>query len=234
MENNESGVLIIDKPKDITSSRVVSIVKRTICAKKVGHAGTLDPIATGVLICCINNATKLSSQFLQSNKIYEAVLHLGIETDTQDLTGKITGECRVPELTENKITNVFKSFEGEGEQIPPIYSALKHNGVPLYKLARKGIAIQKEKRRIFLKNINVISIDLPYIKFEVECSGGTYIRTLCSDIGKKLDCLGHMKELKRTMAGGFFTREAITLEELKQFYNNGTWTQKLVKTFSNK
>jgi len=216
MQNELSGILVIDKPADITSAKVVARVKELIGAKKAGHTGTLDPFATGVLVCCINRATKLARFFLHGNKTYEAVLHLGVETDTQDSTGKITATSDNVEFSEETIRSVFKSFEGTIEQHPPVYSALKYKGVPLYKLARRGKPVQKPARRVYIKYIKILETNLPSIRFVVSCSAGTYIRTLCSDIGASLGSGGHLKGLRRVESSGFTISEARTLPELEK------------------
>jgi len=198
MRYDLNKILVIDKPANITSAKVVACVKELVGAKKAGHAGTLDPFATGVLVCCINRATKLSSFFLHGHKTYEAVLHLGIETDTQDLT-----------------------FEGVIEQHPPVYSALKHKGVPLYKHARRGKPVQKPARSVQVSCINILDMTLPLIRFVVSCSAGTYIRTLCADIGTSLGSGGHLKELRRIESSGFTISEAITLSELEKLVLSG-------------
>jgi len=212
MSLDHHGFVVIDKPENMSSARVVSHVKRMLGVKKVGHAGTLDPFATGVMICCINRATRLARFFLGGDKKYEALLHLGIETDTQDATGNRISERQVPDCSEAEIQDVFGSFTGPLDQIPPVYSALKHKGVPLYKHARRGKPIQKPARQIEVLALNITEIRLPYIQFEVICSAGTYIRTLGADIGNTLGCGGHLKTLRRTQSSGFSITDAMTLE----------------------
>ncbi|MBN1930350.1 MAG: tRNA pseudouridine(55) synthase TruB [Desulfobacterales bacterium] len=216
MANESDGVIVIDKPVNITSAKVVAIVKQALNAKKVGHTGTLDPFATGVLICCINRATRIARFFLNGDKKYKAVLHLGVETDTQDSTGTITETCDKINFSKNNIQSVCKQFEGEIEQLPPIFSALKHKGIPLYKLARSGKPLQKPARPVFISYIKICKINLPFIDIEVSCSAGTYIRTLCADIGSALGCGGHLKALRRIESCGFTINEAMTLPEFKQ------------------
>ena len=215
MHNGISGILIVDKTAGISSAKVVARVKTLLKAKKVGHTGTLDPFATGVLVCCINRATKLARFFLRGNKKYEAVLRLGIETDTQDPTGNITRVCNPGKFSEETIKSVFKRYEGTLTQVPPVYSALKYKGVPLYKLARRNEPVQKPARKISVIDLEIRDIQLPTIRFEVFCSAGTYIRTLCADIGAALGCGGHLKELRRIESSGFTIKQAITLEELE-------------------
>jgi len=223
-----SGLFIIDKPAGMTSARVVSILKKLSGAKKAGHTGTLDPFATGVLICCINEATKISRFFLSGNKKYTARLCLGVETDTQDFTGKVISTCGEFDFPEKVIQSAFKKFEGAIEQFPPAYSALKHKGVPLYRLARKGQPVQKPARKVHIFDIKIIETDLPEIVFDVSCSGGTYIRTLCADIGKTLGCGGHLKELRRIESCGFDIREALTIEAIEKLTSDGNLSDRMI------
>ncbi len=215
MQHELSGIVIVDKPAGITSAKVVARVKKLFGARKAGHTGTLDPFATGVLVCCINRATKLARFFLHGKKKYQAVLGLGVETDTQDSTGTVTFTCDTFGLSERTIRTVFKQFEGTIEQLPPVYSALKHKGVPLYKLARSGKPTQKPARRVSISHIEIREINLPLIHFEVSCSAGTYIRTLCADIGASLGCGGHLKALRRIESSEFTISDAVALSELE-------------------
>ncbi len=210
-----SGVIVVDKPPGITSAKAVARVKKLLKARKAGHTGTLDPFATGVLVCCINRATKLSRFFLHGKKKYEAILHLGIETDTQDSTGTVTDICKTVEFSKETIQSAFSRFEGTIKQLPPVYSALKHKGIPLYKLARSKKPVQKPARPVSIITLKILEIHLPTIRFEVFCSAGTYIRTLCADIGASLGCGGHLKELRRIESSGFTIADAVTLEELE-------------------
>jgi tRNA pseudouridine55 synthase len=212
-----NGILIIDKPVGVTSAKVVSIVKKALGAKKVGHAGTLDPFAEGLLICCVNQATRLADFLLHGTKKYVAELKLGEETDTQDLTGTMISRAKPENYLPQTLHAVFKAFEGPIEQLPPVYSALKHKGVPLYKLARNGKPVQKPPRKVEIYSIDILDISLPLIRFEVSCSAGTYIRTLGSDIGKMLGCGAHLNALKRTATSGFTLDQAVSLSALKNF-----------------
>jgi tRNA pseudouridine55 synthase len=223
-----SGILVVDKPAGISSAKVVAIVKKGLSAKKVGHTGTLDPFATGVLVCCINKATKLAKFFLRGKKKYTALIHLGVETDTQDSTGIIISKSNKINFSEKLIRSVFKRFEGKIEQFPPVFSALKHKGVPLYKLARKGKPVQKPARTVFISYLDILNINLPCVRFEVVCSSGTYVRTLCSDIGKSLGCGGHLKELRRTESSQFSIRDAVTVFELEELAKCGELSQRLI------
>jgi len=213
--SDKNGLVVIDKPVGITSATVVAIVKKALNAKKVGHAGTLDPFAEGVLICCVNQATRLADFLLPGTKKYIAELKLGEETDTQDLTGTVTSTMEPKNYSIQTLKKVFNAFEGPFEQLPPVYSALKHKGVPLYKLARSGNPVQKPPRQVEIYSITILDIELPFIRFEVSCSAGTYIRTLAADIGKMLGCGGHLNALKRTASSGFTLDQAVSLSALK-------------------
>jgi tRNA pseudouridine55 synthase len=215
-----NGIIVIDKPGNISSAGVVRFVKKTLNADKIGHAGTLDPFAEGVLICCLNQATRLAGFLLQAKKKYAAVLKLGEETDTQDFTGTIVSTAKPVDVSPQAIENVFNEFAGPIEQLPPVYSALKHKGVPLYKLARRGRPMQKPPRRVQIYNISIQEIALPLVHFEVTCSAGTYIRTLCADIGKSLGCGGHLTALKRLESSGFTLNQAVSMPELEKLRNS--------------
>jgi tRNA pseudouridine55 synthase len=223
-----NGIIVIDKPENITSARVVASVKKTLKARKVGHAGTLDPFAEGVLICCVNQATRLAGFLLHGKKKYVAVLKLGEETDTQDLTGTVVSTGKPFNFSRETIQTVFKGFQGLIDQLPPIYSALKHRGVPLYKLARRGKPVQKPPRRVEVYRSTILDIDLPFIRFEVSCSAGTYIRTLGADIGRALGCGGHLHALKRTESSGFTLDQAISLSDLQEMVNGANLPEKMI------
>jgi len=199
----------------MTSAGVVSRVKKILNAKKVGHTGTLDPFATGVLICCINRATRLARFLLGGKKKYQALLQLGTETDTQDATGQIISEQQTAAIAETEIRTVFRNFRGSLEQMPPAYSALKHRGVPLYKHARRGKPIQKPARQIVIYDLHILEVRWPFIRFETICSAGTYIRTLGADIGRALGCGGHLRALRRIESAGFSLADAMTLPQLE-------------------
>lgn len=227
MQDELNGLLIIDKYAGITSAKAVSLVKKLFGFRKVGHAGTLDPFATGILVCGINKATRLATFLLKGEKKYSAVLYLGVETDTQDATGTVISASDNVVFSEKEIKSVFNRFIGYVEQIPPVYSALKYKGVPLHKLARSGKAVLKPARRIYISHIEIKNIFLPLIHFEVSCSGGTYIRTLCSDIGKCLGCGGHLKALRRTESSGFTVSDALTLPQLEMLAAADDYPQNL-------
>jgi len=212
----------------MSSARVVAIVKQTLKAAKAGHAGTLDPFAEGVLVCCINQATRLAGFLLHGPKKYAAELKLGQETDTQDLTGAVVSTAGVGEYSQQTIQSVADSFKGFIEQVPPVYSALKHKGVPLYKLARRGQPVQKPPRQVQIYDICVTGVDLPYIHFEVSCSAGTYIRTLGADIGRELGCGGYLSALKRIESSGFALDQAISLSAFKDLAGRGSLSAKMI------
>jgi tRNA pseudouridine55 synthase len=223
-----SGIVAVDKPKNISSAKVVAHVKRLLSAKKAGHAGTLDPFAEGVLVCCINDATRLARFLLAGNKTYEATLKLGIDTDTQDSTGSVTVVSREVDCPHETIRSVVKQFEGRIEQQPPVFSALKHKGTPLYKLARQGTPVQKPARSVHIASIQIIEIDLPLVRFKVCCSAGTYIRTLCADIGRQLGCGGHLFALKRLESSGFKIQQAVSLPVLEKLVSAGEYSRFIV------
>ena len=208
-----NGVINIYKPKGMTSHDVVSKIRKISGIKKVGHTGTLDPDAKGVLPICIGKATKLADMLTFSDKRYTALLRLGVVTDTQDLTGNVLFEREVS-VTKEEFLNATKKFVGEIEQIPPMYSAVKIGGKKLYELARKGIEVERKPRKITIYGINVLSFDGKDAKLDISCSKGTYIRTLCHDIGDLLGCGGCMAELVRTQSSIFKAEDAVSLDEL--------------------
>ncbi|WP_291584323.1 tRNA pseudouridine(55) synthase TruB [Clostridium sp. UBA6640] len=209
------GILNIYKPTKITSFDVVRIIRKLTNEKKVGHCGTLDPEACGVLPICIGKATKAIDYIMENNKVYVAELKLGEVTDTYDIEGKVIRQCDV-NVTEEEVIEAVYSFKGNIKQVPPMYSALKVNGKRLYELAREGIEIEREARNITIHDIKVLEINLPYVKVEVNCSKGTYIRSLCYDIGEKLGCGAMMSALERTATGKFTKENSINIESLNK------------------
>ena len=209
------GVLIINKPKGYTSHDIVNIVKKELNTPKVGHAGTLDPNATGVLPILIGNATKISKYLIEHDKIYIAELQLGEKSSTGDLEGEIVEKKEIPKLDIEEINNVLKSFLGKQQQIPPIYSAIKINGKKAYEYARKGNKLKIEPREIEIMNISLIKFQNNVITFEVKCSKGTYIRVLCEDIAEKLGTVGLMKNLCRIRVNDFDLENSYTLDDVK-------------------
>ncbi|MFW2365678.1 MAG: tRNA pseudouridine(55) synthase TruB [Desulforhopalus sp.] len=221
LQKLEAGVFLIDKPAGISSFGVVSRMRRILGLKKVGHAGTLDPFATGLLIICAGRpATKLISRFMEGEKEYLATLLLGEETETLDTEGEITSRIPVGNIPALKIESCLRTFEGIQMQVPPAYSALKHKGKPLYYYARKGIQITKEPRQIEISIVERIddgidlSGDTAELGIRVVCSKGTYIRTLASDIGKSLGCGAHLKQLRRTKSGCFSVDDSLSWRDL--------------------
>lgn len=208
-----NGIINIYKEKGFTSHDVVAKMRGILKQKKIGHTGTLDPDAVGVLPVCMGSATKLCDMLTDRDKEYIAGLRLGVTTDTQDMTGTVLSEQPVT-VTEDEIRDIIRSFEGEYEQIPPMYSALKVNGKKLYELARKGQEVERKPRPVTIYETEILSVELPMIYIRVACSKGTYIRTLCHDIGMKAGCGGAMASLERTKAGSFLKETAITLDEL--------------------
>nr|HID59881.1 tRNA pseudouridine(55) synthase TruB [Desulfobacterales bacterium] len=222
------GILVVNKPTGISSAGVVARVKKILKAKRVGHTGTLDPFATGILICCLNRATRLASLLVQGKKRYEAVLRLGVRTDTQDLTGEVISVERNISFKESEIYSAFERFRGKILQTPPPFSALKHRGVPLYKLARKGSYVEKPPRTVFIYESNILEIALPDIRFEVLCSHGTYVRALCADIGDALGCGGHLAGLCRTENAGFTLKDSSTLEEIEELASKDRIEERII------
>ena len=208
-----NGFLLVNKGPGITSSRVVQIVKKKFQLKKVGHLGTLDPMATGLLIIALNRATKFASLLLQSDKSYRAEVTLGIQTDTDDAEGETISSKKV-DITELEIKETLLTFLGASYQLPPDYSALKHKGKPMYKYARDGIKVEKAERKIFIKNIQNILIEIPKVSFDISCSKGTYIRSIARDLGAKLGCGAHLSGLIRTSQEKFMLSDACSLDDI--------------------
>ncbi len=215
-----NGIINIYKEKGFTSFDVVAKMRGILKVKKIGHTGTLDPDATGVLPVCIGNATKLVEFLADHDKEYIAELLLGVSTDTQDMTGTVLKEVPVS-VSEEEVRNVVQSFVGEYMQIPPMYSALKVNGKKLYELARAGQEVERKARPVTFHEIEIVSMELPMVTLRVVCSKGTYIRTLCHDIGEKLGCFGAMKSLLRTRVGNFSKENAVTLTQLEAYRDCG-------------
>ncbi len=217
----QDGILLIDKEKGRSSFDSIRMGRRILKCKRMGHAGTLDPFATGLLILLLGQGTKLSPYIMGGRKRYRAEIRLGIETDTYDSTGLITKEMPVPELTEERILKEIAGFTGVIEQVPPAFSALKVNGERAYKLARRGMEVELKSREVNIYSIDVMDIKLPLITVELLCSAGTYIRSLAMDIGKRLDTVAHLQELRRISSGKFNVDEAIVLNSLDSIDRNG-------------
>ncbi|MDE8698486.1 tRNA pseudouridine(55) synthase TruB [[Ruminococcus] lactaris] len=223
-----NGIINVYKEKGYTSHDVVAVLRKIAGQKKIGHTGTLDPDATGVLPVCLGRATKLCDLLTDRDKTYEAVLLLGKTTDTQDISGAILKEQPTDHLNEAEVTKVIESFKGTYDQIPPMYSALKVNGKKLYELAREGKTVERKSRKVTIYQIHIKKIQLPRVRMEVTCSKGTYIRTLCHDIGNRLGTGGCMEELTRTKVGRFELKDSLKLEELSDLAQNGRLEDALI------
>ncbi len=213
------GVLLVDKPSEWTSFDVVNFVRARFNIPKVGHCGTLDPAATGLLVLVIGKFTRFSQKLSGDDKTYEGTLLLGTETDTQDMDGEVTAEKDWSGVTEQQLRDAIMSFKGDIMQTPPMVSAVKVDGKRLYEIARKGKEVDRDPRPIHIADIDITRVELPQADFTVKCSKGTYIRTLCADIGAKLGCGGTLFKLRRTQSGMFDLADAVTIETLK------TWEQ---------
>ncbi|MFL3657091.1 MAG: tRNA pseudouridine(55) synthase TruB [Opitutales bacterium] len=210
------GVLLIDKPSGMTSHDVVDRVRRKLKMKRIGHAGTLDPLATGLLIILVGKATKLSQYLMSLDKVYEGTITLGVATNTYDAEGEVMTTIPVPELTMDEVSKTLGSFMGDQYQTPPMFSAVKIDGQPLYKLARKGVEVEREPRFIRISKFEATRFESPEIDFTLNCTKGTYVRTLASDIGEKLDCGAHLSSLRRTASDRFNIKDSITLEAFRE------------------
>jgi tRNA pseudouridine55 synthase len=215
MLTTQSGLLLIDKPEGPSSAYVVHRVKKILGAKRVGHLGTLDPFASGLLLVGVNEGTKIADIFLGAGKSYRAVMVLGLETDTQDSTGKVVAERSVPALVEADLRRLEHEFTGEQLQVPPMFSALKKDGVRLYRLARQGKEIERAARQIRIDRLSLRRLSNTEIEFDVTCSRGTYVRTLAADMGKALGCGAHLKSLRRVGCDHLTLAQALTLEQLQ-------------------
>src|SRR5205814_580977 len=209
------GVLLVDKAEGMTSHDVVALVRRRLGIKKVGHCGTLDPIATGLLLLTLGRGTKIQDLLMAEDKEYSGTMMFGATTSTQDKEGEIIEQREVPALDEKKIRPAFEKFRGDFYQTPPMVSAIKHAGVPLYKLARQGKTVEREPRLVHVYRYSIDRVALPEIDFTVVCSKGFYVRTYAHDIGEVLGCGAHLKNLRRTKSGRFSVDGAITVDELK-------------------
>lgn len=217
-----NGIMNIYKEAGYTSHDVVAKLRGIVRQKKIGHTGTLDPDAVGVLPVCFGSATKLCDMMTDKSKEYEALMRLGVTTDTQDMSGKILTEHEV-NVSVSELESVIMGFVGGYEQIPPMYSALKVNGKKLYELAREGREVERQPRHVDISYIQILEIDLPEVRFAVGCSKGTYIRTLCADIGEKLGCGAAMAALKRTRVGSFRIEDSIRLSKVEELMRLGTY-----------
>ena len=222
-----NGILLVDKPADWTSHDVVAKLRGVLGERRMGHSGTLDPMATGLLVVFAGRATRAVSFSENHSKCYEARLRLGLTTDTQDTTGTVLSRCD-RRVTRTELEAVLPQFRGDILQVPPMYSALKVNGKKLYELAREGIEIERKARTVHFYEISILEVKLPLVRMEVTCSKGTYIRTLCHDIGEKLGCHGCMEQLIRTRVGQFDRNGAHTLDEIAAIVGEGRLSEILV------
>ncbi|MGM0633193.1 MAG: tRNA pseudouridine(55) synthase TruB [Pseudomonadota bacterium] len=216
-----NGILLLDKEQGPTSNGCLQQAKRMFAASKAGHTGSLDPLATGVLPLCFGEATKISQFLLDADKRYQVTAQLGQRTDTADREGDVIAEGDVPALDRDRIEALLVGFRGVQEQLPPMYSAVKQNGVPLYKLARAGEEVERKRRRITIHELTLLEIDGDRLILDVACTKGTYVRTLVDDIGQVLGCGAHVAELRRTMAGAFRVEDCVTMERLGALKEEG-------------
>ncbi|MDP6422055.1 MAG: tRNA pseudouridine(55) synthase TruB [SAR202 cluster bacterium] len=219
-----AGILNVDKPYGMTSMEVVRRTKRASGIKRVGHGGTLDPVATGVLPICIGPATRMMQYLIDGTKEYRSVIELGVTTDTYDSLGEVTETADCTEVSREQIESALKSFHGEIPQVPPMFSALKRDGKRLYDLAREGIEVEREPRKVTVYGIELTEFEPPLATVEVHCGRGFYMRSLAHDLGQILGCGGHMKTLKRLRVGPFLLRDALAVEPLDDIFADGAWT----------
>jgi len=217
------GILNVNKPQGKTSFQVVSFVRKVSGERRVGHGGTLDPEATGVLPVCLGRATRLVEFLAEAGKTYRGEIELGVSTDTYDATGNVVGRGDATALTRANVEAAVASFVGVVEQVPPLYSALKHKGVPLYRWARAGVEVPRRPRRVEFFRIDLLQWLPPLLTLEVECSKGTYIRSLAHDIGDRLGCGAHLKGLVRLRSGPFEIATAVTMPQIEEGFKGGTW-----------
>lgn len=222
-----SGILNVDKPADWTSFDAVNVIRKRTGVKRVGHAGTLDPAATGVLPLLLGQATRLTEYLVDATKTYRARIQLGIETDTYDLEGAVTAEADVSGVTRDAIEAALPEFRGEIEQTPPAYSAIKRQGVPLYKLARRGEAVVVEPRRVRVDRLDITSYEAPMLEVVIDCSKGFYVRSLAHDIGARLSVGGSLAGLVRTRVGSFRIEDAVSVDDLTREIEAGVWQERL-------
>lgn len=222
------GILVIRKEKGYTSHDVVAKLRGILHMKKIGHTGTLDPEAEGVLPVALGKATRLVEMLTEKQKTYETVLRLGVVTDTQDMTGEVLSRGDTKDITQEQVVEAVQSFLGEQLQVPPMYSALKVNGKKLYELAREGVTVERTPRPVCFYELKILEMGLPLVRLEVTCSKGTYIRTLCHDIGQKLGCGGAMEELLRTRSGQFTLADSMTLAQVEEAVKEGIISDKIL------
>ena len=215
--NHVDGLLLLDKPQDWTSFDVVNLIRRRFHLDKTGHCGTLDPLATGLLVVLCGRATRLQDSLMGQDKVYEATMRLGVETDSEDSTGQVTATGDVSGVTEAQVRETSQSFLGEILQTPPMVSAIKVQGQPLYKLARRGEVVERKARPVTIHALELLRVELPEVDFRLTCSKGTYVRTLCADWGRRLGCGGHMSALRRTRSGRLSVESAVRVDEVREW-----------------
>lgn len=220
---NVDGILNILKPPGKTSFQIVSLVRRLSGERRVGHAGTLDPEASGVLVVCLGQGTRIIEFLSQATKNYYAEIELGVTTDTYDAAGRITGTGDPSTLTKERINNALDSFRGVTDQVPPMYSAAKHKGKRLYQLARAGIEVDRKSKKIEIFRLELLDWQLPLVTIEVDCSAGTYIRSLAHDLGVMLGCGAHLKRLVRLKSEPFYIADSISVHMLEEAFRQGDW-----------
>jgi tRNA pseudouridine55 synthase len=222
------GILLLDKPAGMTSNEVLQIIKKLYGARKAGHTGSLDPLASGMLPICLGQATKFSQFLLEADKSYRVIGKLGIKTATGDAEGEIIKECALKNISAAQINKILPKFRGEIQQIPSMYSALKHKGQPLYKLARRGVIIEREPRAVTIYKLELLGFKKDLLELEICCSKGTYIRTLIEDIGDELKCCAHVVALRRLSCGSYKEEQMVTLQQIKELATQKTITSLLL------
>ncbi|MBI3756552.1 MAG: tRNA pseudouridine(55) synthase TruB [Deltaproteobacteria bacterium] len=211
-----NGILLVNKPEGLSSAAVVRLVKKALAVEKIGHLGTLDPFASGLLPLCLGTGTKVAQFLIAERKAYIGTIRLGVETDTLDKTGTVTRSTSVPQYGEDTLRDLERRFTGDYQQTPPMYSALKRNGVPLYKLARRGVVVEREPRRVTVEKFALAQLEHDLLGFSLTCSKGTYVRVLAADIGAVLGCGAHLASLCRTEFGEFSVRSALPLQVITE------------------
>ena len=210
------GIIVVDKPSGMTSHDVVAIVRRKIRQKRVGHAGTLDPLATGVLVILVGSSTRLFDKFVGFDKAYGATLKLGVKTRSADIQGEVLLERPFDTVTRDKVLASFKKFTGLIDQVPPMVSAVKHKGQRLYKLARQGVIVERPARQVRVDKLDLLEFELPFVKLFLACSKGTYVRQVAEDVGEDLGCGACITEIRRTQVGPFTINEAVKLDDVNE------------------
>jgi tRNA pseudouridine55 synthase len=227
-DSGPSGILVVDKARGMTSHDVVDCVRRASGQRKIGHAGTLDPMATGVLLLCLGQATRVAEYLMNHDKIYRARIRLGISTETYDTEGEITSQSATDDITRAQVEQELGRLVGTIEQIAPMYSAIKHRGQPLYRLARRGKTVARKPRKVKIMRLELLEWALPFLVLEIECSKGTYVRSLAHDLGQRLGCGAHLAGLVRTASGRFHIRQANTLQQVERAFAQGHGDQLLL------